>query len=194
MLCKIPLKVGDDFLVNFRSFCMSKKDNNCISKKELEDKVKELAFLIDKVEDEKLEVENKLKKALADYINLESGINKRVDMKMEQMKLSLAKGLLEVMDDFFYALEAGEYLKMDESTKSWVIGIKSTIDKLKKVLESLGVEIIDIKKGMDFDTSKCEAIGTIGQGVENKIHEVAQPGYTMGENVVRPARVIVCKK
>ncbi len=174
---------------------MSKKeDASCISKKELEGKVQELAFLIDKVEDEKLEVENKLKKALADYINLESGINKRVDMKMEQVKLSLARNLLEVMDDFFYALEAGEKLKVDGSFKAWMQGITSTIEKLKKVLENLGVEIIDVEKGMEFDNSRCEAIGTVGQGVNNTIHEVAQPGYTMGENIVRPARVIVCKK
>ena len=173
---------------------MSKKDNNCVSKKELEKKIQELAFLIDKVEDEKLEVENNLKKALADYINLESSINRRVEMKMEQVKLNLAKDLLEVMDDFFYALEAGRKLKMDDSLRSWMVGITSTIEKLKKVLESLGLEIIDIKKGMDFDTSKCEAIGTVGQGINNKIHEVAQPGYTMGEHIVRPARVIVCKK
>ena len=173
---------------------MSKKDTKCITKEELEKKVKELAFLIDEVEDEKLEVENQLKKALADYVNLESSINKRVEMKMEQVKLNLAKDLLEVMDDFFYALEASEKLKMDDSVKSWVVGIKSTIEKLKKVLENLGLKVIDVKKGMDFDTGKCEAIGTIGQGIENKIHEVAQPGYAIGEHIVRPARVIVCKK
>lgn len=173
---------------------MSKKDKNCISREELEKKVQKLAYIIDKVEDEKLEVENKLKKALADYINLESGINKRVEMKLEQEKLILARNLIEIMDDFFYALQAGKNLKMDEATKSWVNGINSTIEKMRKVLESLGVEMMDVGKNTKFDMSKCEAIGTVKEGKENMIHEVAQPGYTMGEHIVRPARVIVCKK
>ncbi len=173
---------------------MSKKDNSCITREELEKKVQELAFIIDKVEDEKLLVENKLKKALADYINLESGINKRVDMKIEQEKLVLARDLIEVMDDFFYALQAGKDMKMDESVKSWVEGIKSTIEKTKKVLENLGVKMMDVKKNTQFDMSQCEAIGTVNEGKDNMIHEVAQPGYIMGDHVVRPARVIVCKK
>jgi molecular chaperone GrpE len=173
---------------------MSKKDTDCISKKELEKKVQELAFLIDEVEDEKLEVENKLKKALADYINLEGGINRRVEAKLEQEKLILARDLIEVIDDFYYALQAGRNLKMDDATKSWIEGIKSTIEKNRKILEKLGVKMMDIKKNTDFDMSKCEAIGTVTEGKQNTIYEVAQPGYIMGDHVVRPARVIVCKK
>ena len=173
---------------------MSKKDNSCITREELEKKVQELALIIDEVEDEKLEVENKLKKALADYINLESGINKRVEMKLEQEKIVLARNLIDVIDDFYYALQSGKNLKMDNATRSWVEGIKSTIEKTKKVLENLGVEMMDVKKNTNFDMSKCEAIGVVKEGKDNVIHEVAQPGYIMGDHVIRPARVIVCKK
>lgn len=172
---------------------MSKKDKECISREELEKKVQELAFIIDQVEDEKLEVENKLKKALADYINLEQGINKRVETKLDQEKLNLAKNLVEVMDDFYYGLEAGKNLKMDNSTKAWKEGIVSTIEKFERILKNFGIEMIDIKKGCEFDTDLCEAIATVKQGKENTVQEVAQPGYIMGDHVVRPARVIVCK-
>ncbi len=172
---------------------MSKKDDSCISKKDLEKKVQELAGIIDEVEDEKLEVENKLKKALADYINLEEQINRRVEMKVEQEKLGLAKNLIEVLDDFYYALEAGKKLKMDEATKSWMEGMNSTIEKMRKVMESFGIKMMNIEKNMKFDSSKCEALGTTKQGKDNTIQEVVQPGYTMGDHIVRPARVIVCK-
>ncbi len=172
---------------------MSKRKKDCITKEELEKKVQELAKIIDQVEDEKLEVENNLKKALADYINLEEQINKRVGMKIEQEKLSLAKNLVEILDDFYYALKASENLEMNESTKSWVEGVKSTIGKLSKILETFGIKMIEIEKGLEFDSSKCEALGTTKEGKENTIQEIVQPGYTMGNHIVRPARVIVCK-
>jgi len=50
-----------------------KKQNISMQKnreEELEKKIQELALTVDKVEDEKLVVENQLKKALADYHNL----------------------------------------------------------------------------------------------------------------------------
>ena len=172
---------------------MSKKDDVCISKKDLEKKVQELAGIIDEVEDEKLEVENKLKKALADYINLEEQINKRAEMKVEQEKLIMARNLVEILDDFYYALEAGKNLEMDEATRSWMEGINSTIEKLRGILEKFGIKMMDIEKGMKFDSSKCEALGTTKEGKDNTIQEIVQPGYTMGDHIVRPARVIICK-
>jgi molecular chaperone GrpE len=173
---------------------MSKKDKSCITKEELEKKVQKLAEIIDEVEDEKLEVQNKLKKALADYINLEEQINRRVETKIEQEKLKLAGNLIEVLDDFYYALDAGKKMKMDEATKSWMEGVNSTIEKLRKVLENFGIKMMNIEEGGRFDTDRCEAIGTVEQGEEGTVQKVAQPGYTMGSHVVRPARVIVCKK
>lgn len=170
-----------------------KKKNECISREELEKKVQELAGLIDEVEDEKLEVENKLKKALADYANLEMQISKRVEMKVEQEKLNLGKELIGVMDDFYYALQAGKKLNVDSSVKSWMEGVETSIENLNRALENFGIERMEIQKGMEFDSSKCEALGTTTEGKENCIYEVIQPGYTMGENIVRPARVIVSK-
>ncbi len=165
-------------------------------KKHLEEKIKELALTIDEVEDEKLEIENKLKKALADYINLEQGIDRRVQSRLEQVKVDLGRSIIEIMDDFFYALEASKKLKLDESTKAWMQGISSTIGKMKNVLGTLNIEMMNVQKGDPFDFSKHEALGTVEEkGLkEDTIQEVVQPGYMMGENIVRPARVIVCKK
>lgn len=172
---------------------MSKKDKDCVSKKDLEKKIQELAGIIDQVEDEKLEVENKLKKALADYINLEEQINKRVEVKVEQEKLALAKDLIEVLDDFYYALKAKKDLNLDQAMGSWVEGIETSIDKLTKTLENFGIKPMNIEEGCEFDTNRCEALATTDEGKNNTVKEVIQPGYTMGKHVVRPARVIVCR-
>jgi ribosome-binding protein aMBF1 (putative translation factor) len=51
--------------------------NKNLSEDKLEKKIQELALTIDKVEDEKLEVENQLKRALADYHNLLKHSEKR---------------------------------------------------------------------------------------------------------------------
>ncbi len=162
-------------------------------KKDFEKKIKDLANTIDKVEDEKLEVENKLKKALADYANLEKGIDKRVEIKLEEMKLKVAKDLLEIMDDFYYAIEAGKKFNADECVTSWMSGITNSYEKMKKTLEILGVEMIEANVGDAFDSSRHEAVGIVKEGKNDTIHEILQPGYVMGDNVVRPVRVVVSK-
>lgn len=160
---------------------------------DLENKIEELALTIDKVEDEKLEIENKMKKALADYINLERGLDKRLNVMMDHMKLKVAKNLIEMMDDFYYAIEASKNLELDEKNKAWLDGIIRTIEKMKNTLDEMGIVLMDVKKGDKYDVSKHEALGIVKEGENDTIHEVLQPGYTIGENVVRPARVIVSK-
>ena len=61
---------------------MKKENKKKIENSEdLEKKILELAEVVDRVEDEKLEIENQLKKALADYHNL----LKNIDIYKEQL-------------------------------------------------------------------------------------------------------------
>jgi molecular chaperone GrpE len=50
-------------------------------------------------------------------------------------------------------------------------------------------------KGKPFDPRVAEAIGTAAaEGVDDDVVvEVAEKGYTIGEELLRPARVIVAK-
>jgi molecular chaperone GrpE len=161
--------------------------------KNLEKKIQELALTVDKVEDEKLEVKNQLKRALADYHNLVKDSEKRDALRLQQIKKTLFEAIIPSLDALMLATVASKDLKMDENGKSWLEGILATIEGMRKGLEEMGFKQYVPEKGQDFDKDVHEAIATVEQGEKGKIYEVIQPGYTLNDSVVRPARVVVSK-
>ena len=176
------------------------------SNKELREKLKEFAFTIDTVEDEKAEIEGKLKRALADYINLEVNMNKRMDIMFLQWKSKMALQVISVLDDVKFALEARKNIDLEDVGKveSWMDGVLGVSDGLDKALETLDVQSLNVKVGDKFDSAIHEAVGMVQNKVEagkskktgNKVVrvvEVVQQGYAIKERVVRSARVICSK-
>lgn len=163
---------------------------------ELESKIKELALTIDTVEDEKLEIENKWKKALADYQNLEKGIENRIQIKSVSLKKDLAAGLMEVVTDVQYMKKAKDDLgELSDAVSAWVNGTYGAFEKLEKVLDRLGIELLQVKKGDKFDSSVHEAIAVLPEGGKNdEIIEVVQPGFKIDGVIVQNPKVVVCKK
>ncbi|MBD3329534.1 nucleotide exchange factor GrpE [Candidatus Dojkabacteria bacterium] len=169
----------------------SKKD-----KADFQDKIRELGETIDKIEDEKLEIENKLKRALADYSNLERDMEKRVDLAMTNMISRVAKRVIEVLDDADLALKAMESLELDDQSESWANGIVELVQKLRNSLKDMDVEVIEVSVGDDFDSSRHEALAAVhvkNEDEKGKIVEVLQNGYAVGDTVIRCARVAVGK-
>lgn len=164
------------------------------SYEQLVEDIKQLALTIDKVEDEKAELDNKFKKALADYMNLEKSIDNRLAIQLSHMKKKVTESLIDIMDSVKLATTSSESLELNEAAKSWVEGVLSTLSKMEKSLLELGIEIIDVKAGDEFDSTLHEALATVPEGEDNKVFEVIQPGYRAGEQVIRPARVIVSKQ
>lgn len=156
--------------------------------------LQQLASEIDRVEDEKLEVTNQLKKALADYQNLERGIDNRVEMRLFQMKKKVAADLIEISDDMRFAVEASKSLELTDQAKAWLEGITGTARKMEKALGELGVVALGAEAGEKFDSSKHEAIAVVDMGGDNSVHEVVQEGYELEGMIIRPAKVVVNKK
>ncbi|HAM96674.1 TPA: hypothetical protein DCP76_02655, partial [Patescibacteria group bacterium] len=76
---------------------MKKETNNKVECKEcaeLRNHINELTLNIDKVEDEKLIIENQLKKALADYQNLSNSAEKRNELRFFQTRKNLAESVI----------------------------------------------------------------------------------------------------
>lgn len=161
---------------------------------ELEADLQKVASEIDKVEDEKAVVTNQLKKALADYQNLENGIDNRVESRLFQMKRKVAADLIEVCDDMRFAVEASKDLSLDEKGSAWLEGLLGTFQKTEKALGELGVLPMNVRSGESFDSARHEAIAVVDLGEAGKIHEVVQEGYVLDDNVIRPAKVVVNKK
>ena len=160
---------------------------------ELEKKIRELALTIDEVEDEKLIVENQLKKALADYHNLLKNSEKRDEMRFFQVKRKLFEDLIPSLDAVRMAIETGEEIKFEEKSESWKEGVIAVLEKINKSMEEIGLQQYVPVKGDSFDNEIHEAIATVEEGEKGKIYDVVQPGYILDEMVIRPARVVVSK-
>ncbi len=133
-----------------------------------------------KEENELENLENQLKRALADYQNLEKRIHEEKSSWIKTANKELLLRLIPGLDSLILA----EKHTQDEGVK---ISIKHFLD----ILEQEGVKQIETK-GKDFDPNLMEAVGTT-EGDEGKVVEQVRAGYKIHENVLRPAQVIVGK-
>jgi molecular chaperone GrpE len=125
-----------------------------------------------------VEAEDKWKRALADYHNLEKRIVKEKESFVKFSNAQLWGKLLPIIDD----LDLAEKHLKDQ-------GLSLTLNKLKEVLKSESVLEIEMQ-GKDFDPHLMEAVEMV-EGPENKVIEVLSKGYLLGEKVLRPAKVKV---
>lgn len=159
----------------------------------LEEQIKDLALSIDKVEDEKLEITNQLKRALADYHNLESNTQKRLNLLYLQSRKTLAEKLIPIVDDMSMAVKSKEDIEFKDRGESWANGVVELLNKLEKSLEDIGLKKYVPDIGSEFDPEKHEALTVIDGEKPNIISDVVQPGYVLDDVVIRPSRVVVTK-
>ncbi|MFR9619738.1 MAG: nucleotide exchange factor GrpE [Rikenellaceae bacterium] len=99
------------------------------------------------------------------------------------------KAFLPVVDDMQRALVA-----MEKSDDVAVLreGVQLIWQKLSETLKQRGVNEIEAV-GLELDTDLHEAVARFAAGEEQqgKIIDVVQSGYTMGEKVLRFAKVVV---
>ena len=128
---------------------------------------------------EKLSVsEDKLKRAVADYDNLE----KRVLLKREEYvrlaRIEILDKMISVLDD----LERAEDHLEDR-------GLSLAMSQFRAVLSSEGAEEIEAC-GKKFDPEKMDCVAMV-VGKKNRIITVCQKGYLLNGTVIRPAKVEV---
>lgn len=123
-------------------------------------------------------LENQLKRALADYQNLEKRIEQE---KSGWIKFSNKDLLLKLLPGLDSLLLAQKHTQ-DE-------GVKIAIKHFLEILEQEGVKKIETE-GRDFDPNLMEAVAT-KQGEEGKVLEETRTGYILADRVLRPAQVIV---
>ena len=141
--------------------------------------LKEIANLKEELE----ECENKYKRALADYQNLE----KRAAEERREWILKANKGLLlhllPVLDTLILA---EKHIKTQNQELS--LSLKQFLDTLK----GEGVARIDAV-GKSFDPHVMECVETV-EGEEGKVVEELRSGYMLHDKVLRPVLVKVGKK
>ena len=124
------------------------------------------------------DLENKWKRALADYRNLEKRIEKERSSLVKFLSAGLIDKLLGVLDD----LERAEkHLKNK--------GLTLAVNQFKQVLRTEGVEEIKAQgKAFNPETMDCSEITG---GPKNKVVNVIEKGYRIEKKVIRPAKVSV---
>lgn len=133
------------------------------------------------------ELENKLKKALADYQNLKKDMDKRLDFESNLLRADLLRSVVDIADDIDVAID---HVK-DE--KGWREGVTMILEKFRSSIEGMGAEMIECKPGDQFNAELHEAIGVVYEGDPGTIAKVIQNGYRIGETIIRPSRVMVNK-
>lgn len=126
------------------------------------------------------DLENKWKRALADYDNLEKRITaEKVDF-IKFSNAALIDKLLGVLDDLE---RAEEHLKNK--------GLSLAVKQFRRALETEGIEEIKAL-GEKFDPELMDCLEIV-KGPKNVVTEICQKGYNLAGKVLRPAGVRVGK-
>jgi molecular chaperone GrpE len=140
--------------------------------------------------------EEKLKERLQqldeENASFRSRISKNLERRVQDEKAEFVKSLLEVLDNFQRAIVAAERTSDFEGLLQ---GVKLNFDLLLKRFQEAGVEPIDILNS-PFDPNEAEALGMVevsDPDLDDKVVEIFQQGYRLGERVIRPATVNVGK-
>jgi molecular chaperone GrpE len=164
---------------------MHKKDHphkETEEKQEMEnpEECQEKSCECEKQEEEKKQLNDQLKRAVADYRNLEARIEKEKANFVRYVEDDTVKKILPVLDN----LEKAQAAKPDQ-------GIQLIQEQLQKIIDSFGITEIEAM-GKKFDPNFHDCIEVV-EGPENEITAVLEKGYVHGEKVVRPAKVKVGK-
>jgi|SRR5689334_608899 len=125
-----------------------------------------------------------LQRVSAEYANYRKRVDRDRVAVREQALANVLVALLPVLDDIGRAKEHGEL----------VGGFEKVAQSLESIVTKLGLVAFG-NEGEPFDPNVHEAVSLIqSAGVtEPTCIQILQPGYMVGDRIVRPARVIVAE-
>ncbi|MCH7402801.1 nucleotide exchange factor GrpE [Belliella kenyensis] len=150
----------------------------------------------DTTEVEKLsaEVQELKDKYLRLYSEFENFRRRTAKEKLDLIKTAseeMMSAIIPVVDDFERAFKANE---TEEDASKVREGNQLVFNKFQKVLESKGLKPMEGLIGEPFDAETQEAITQIpapNEEMKGKVIDVVEKGYTLGEKVVRYAKVVI---
>lgn len=137
------------------------------------------------------ELTDALQRERADAMN----VRRRTDEDKAKLgdfyKIMILRELLPALDNLERALKHARVVSKDGTWKQWHQGLEGVVKQFEQSLAQLGVERIKTV-GEHFDPRLHEAVHMEegGEGVEVVCEEL-QPGYKIGDDVIRHAMVKV---
>lgn len=193
---------------------MSRQEDKSQDKNEVKDQVEEnINEAIDELDnldeneeegnetsDKQLSEEEKLKNDLekekdkflrlfAEFENYKRRTSKERLELFKTANQEVLTAMLPVMDDFDRAM-----VELDKSgDESLLQGIRLIQNKLRETLKSKGLERMKVEQGDAFDSEIHEAVTQIpapSDKLKGKIVDVIEPGYKLGERIIRYPKVV----
>lgn len=130
------------------------------------------------------------RRALADFDNYKKRTERDLRKMLAERRRTLLERFLPVLDNLERALAS------DSGGEALRGGIEQTLRGFEAVLVAEGVRPIDVE-GKTFDPRVAEAIGTAAASdgaADDMVVEVSEKGYTLDDELLRPAKVIVAKR
>ena len=129
-----------------------------------------------------------LQRERADAVNLRRRHDEQIAGLRNSVKVNVIEDLLPVIDNFERALG---HVPKDLEGNDFVKGVQSVVKQFEKTLADIGVERIKTV-GEAFDPNLHEAVSMEeGEGDQEIVSEELQPGYKLGDDVIRHAMVRV---
>lgn len=128
----------------------------------------------------------------ADFLNYKKEELERLERMKELEKMEIILKILKIIDDFE---RAKKEIPLEMKDSGWINGIIQIEARLKKFLEIEGVKEIEMKDDEKFNPNFHEAIDEVEvEGKESgQIVEIAEKGYLINGQLLRPVRVRVSK-
>lgn len=161
---------------------------------EIESSVKKLKEKIKKLETEKKEYLDGWQRVKADMVNLKKQHADEKKMFTQIGKESLLSEIIPVLDNFDAAFLNKE--AWEQTPETWRTGIEYIYNQFLKILEENGVTRYG-QEGDEFDANihqPLEVEETDDETMDNKVSQIIQAGYKIGERVVREAKVKIKQK
>jgi len=145
---------------------------------------------LSRLKDERDQLEGQLQRTLADTANMRRRQKQEMDDARRRVLEGLTQELLPVLDSFGMALAA--YDQQGGDPKALIEGVRLVRTLLSGALERHGLQEIPAE-GLSFDPARHEAVAVEPTAAipEGHVVRVLQPGYLLGERVVRHSRVVV---
>ncbi len=161
--------------------------------------IKTISFYLEHLGNKANGLEDKYKRALADYQNL---LKQTAKEKIEFAVFAneqLLKEILPVYDHLKLALEHHN----GESTDDWLKGVEHVVRQFKDVLEKIGVAEILVPteasgkaKDKKFDHNLMDAVGseeTDDENLDGQVARQVKAGYRLNGKIIEAAKVVVYK-
>jgi molecular chaperone GrpE len=128
-------------------------------------------------------------RTLADFDNFKRRTERESLARADSGRRKLLLRVLDVLDNFE---RAAAYRTTGTPPEQLVDGLLATVKQINTLLEAEGVKSFDVA-GKPFDPKVAEAVGTRAQSGKppNVVLDEARKGYLIGDELLRPAQVIV---